>query len=151
MFWVSLQKTRTTHLAASAQYYQWQPLHLYERAPLSQQRAMNDTWPFSINFIEKPRNFNTSAAGPGPGSIFFSTLGPGRTSGKFVRFFYEIGRKRWVYRSLPSRLGFIARWWLTLPYVWVRVWWMIGEKMKSNIFFYKPNPPASRASYLMHT
>ena len=40
------------------------------------------------------------------------------TRGKFASFFYENGRKRWVYRSLPSRLSFIARWWLTLPYVW---------------------------------
>ena len=65
MFQISLQKIRTTHLAASAQYYQWRPLHLYERAPLSPQRGMNDTWPFSTNFIEKPRNFDTSAARSG--------------------------------------------------------------------------------------
>ena len=30
----------------------------------------------------------------------------------------------------------------------IGVWWMIGEKMKINIFFSEPNP---RASYVMHT
>ena len=62
MFQVSLQKKkRPAHLAASSQNYQWQRLHLYDCTPLSPQRGMNDTWSFSTNFIEKPRNFDTSA------------------------------------------------------------------------------------------
>ena len=68
---------------------------------------------------------------------------PGRTSVKVARFFYEIGRKRWVYVNLRQCTLNGLRGWDSQHvggsrcYMCgsVRVWCMIGGKMGSNIFF----------------
>ena len=95
---------------------------------------------------------------------------PGSTRGKSASFFYENSRKRWVYRSLPSKLSFIQRWWLTLPYVWFffSVGWLKASDRKGlyrservqnwsnsctrKIFFFRCEPAVSptRCSLIFH-